>query len=169
MTKKFHITALHADNTPYRWWESEQELFKSNTLVTRNKIGDLVYEPDGQWEMNYFSRAFYWTDLPFNLLETYEVGGEPRKIYINIASPFQLKDNAGSYQDYELDVERRRGGSIEILDEEEFLDAISRYEFSESFVKECRVSLELAIKVAEQWEWSNDINSLREFRPKFKG
>ena len=67
------------------------------------------------------------------------------------------------WEDYELDVSKKRGGPTEILDEEEFIHAIEEYNYSNSFVDQCRRTLESAIAFAERWTWSNDSNNLREY------
>lgn len=163
MNRSIQITALRADHTPYRWWESVVEYDSSNLLITSNKARDFVYESNSEWQLNDDCRMYYWTDRPYNLMETYDSDGHPKMIYLNIASPIQFENSCGNYHDYELDVQRNRGCSVEVLDEDEFLTAIKKYKYSDSFVKECKASLALAIELAEQWKWSNDIYSLREF------
>lgn len=157
------IQALRSDRTPYRWWESKIEDAGSHCIITSNQIGDLVYEPEGHWKTKLHSRAYYWTDRPLNVIEVYSDSGEPVEIYINIASPFQVEGEKGSYIDYELDVSLKRGHPIEILDEDEFLAAIDKYGYTSTLVNECRSSLQSAIRLAERWPWTNDVNHLRYF------
>lgn len=160
--KDIRVTALRFDNTPYRWWQSEVEYESPNQLITLNRVGDLVYEAHSKWEMDNDCRMFYWTDRPYNLVETYDSNGDSKMIYINVASPIQIENDLGSYRDYDLDVVKKRGCSIKVLDEDEFLDAMNEFNYSEAFVKDCRESLECAISLAERWKWNNDIKNLRE-------
>jgi protein associated with RNAse G/E len=97
------------------------------------------------------------------MFEIYTTDGEPEEIYINIASPFTLDNKVGHYLDYELDMSKKKGQPIVILDEEEFVNATEYYNYSKNFVSECRKSLELAITLAERWEWRNTFLHLREF------
>ncbi|MCC2684051.1 MAG: hypothetical protein K0R75_950 [Paenibacillaceae bacterium] len=112
--------------------------------------------------MKFNSRAFYWANCNFNLIEIYDDRGDAMQVYINIASPFQLETMKLRYFDYELDVNKRKGHPTEILDEEEFIQAIDKYKYSDTFIRQCREALTSAIEFAERWEWRNHFGDLKE-------
>jgi protein associated with RNAse G/E len=153
---------MHADGKAYRWWQSGVEYVSSYCVVTRNKIGDTTYEPGVNWNMKFNSRAFYWANRNYNLIEIYDDLGEAAQIYINIASPFKLDTMQLSYFDYELDVSMKKGHPAEILDEDEFAQAIDEYQYSDNFVHLCREALATAVTLAEHWEWRNHFENLKE-------
>jgi protein associated with RNAse G/E len=157
-----NVTAMHTDETDYRWWKSEIEYKSLTCIVTRNKIGDITFEPSGNWIMKFDSRAYYWANRDHNLLEIYDELGDAMQIYMNIASPFQLETMQLRYFDYELDVNKRKGHPTEILDEDEFILAIDKYGYSDTFIRQCRKALTSAIELAEHWEWRNNFRELKE-------
>jgi hypothetical protein len=73
------------------------------------------------------------------------------EIYVNISSPVEIKDSEIRFTDYELDVSRNPPHAARIVDEDEFLEAVSRYGYSEDFQQACYQVAREAIQVATGW------------------
>jgi len=147
------VTARKADGTPYRWWEAEVESLGTNYVITRLEPGQVISEPNRTWVTKVYSRTFYWHDHLFNLTETYLRPGMPERLYVNIASPFEVRGSNLNYKDYELDVVKNYGSPAYVLDEDEFAAAVTRYGLEGRLVDECRRAVEEAQKVVNNWRW----------------
>lgn len=138
------------DGKLYRWWLTTVERVEDDRIVTVNRAGDRVHGPGGGWGMS-LSRAVYWLERPYNLVEMYLPSGALKQTYIHIASPASVEDGAICYQDHELDVVKRPGQPLRIMDEDEFDAAGIAYGYSPEFQQSCRAAVSEAMEVAANW------------------
>jgi len=86
-----------------------------------------------------------------NVLEAYAPDGRLLEIYVNVSSPAKIDDAQVTFTDHDLDVSRKPPREAVIEDEDEFLEAASRYGYSTAFQETCyRVARE-AIRLANDW------------------
>ncbi|GAC1464347.1 MAG: hypothetical protein NVS2B16_23430 [Chloroflexota bacterium] len=145
------VMALKADGQPYRRWKTVVESSGDDHIVTVSRIGDAVSGPCGGWRQRHDVRTFFWFERPYNLLEVYEDDGRLKQIYVNIASVPVLKDRTLIYTDYELDVVRRQGRPIRVVDEDEFIQAAQQFGYSHEFQKSCRRAVAEALHLVSRW------------------
>lgn len=145
------IRARKADGTCYRWWHAVVESSDAEGVVTLNRAGDRVNGPAGGWAMKHASRTTYWFSRPYNLAEVYQPDGSLKQIYIHIASPAELRDGTLIYVDHELDVVKRPGEELRIVDEDEFDQAAAQFGYSHEFKCSCRDAVDEAIDLASRW------------------
>lgn len=81
----------------------------------------------------------------------YAPDGTLHEIYVNIASPVRIEESRIWFVDYELDVSREPPHEARIVDEEEFLEALSRYGASQEFQQACYRAARQAMEVAGRW------------------
>jgi len=152
------MQAYKSDGTCYRWWTATVEAVEPDMVVVTTPPGHRLCDPDGGWESKYASRAYYWTDRWYSVLEVYlpDDSKHPQawalvEIYVNINSPVEIRNEQLCYTDYELDVSRELPGHARLVDEDEFQEAAIKYEYSAEFQQTCyRVASE-AIEVADNW------------------
>jgi protein associated with RNAse G/E len=70
-----------------------------------------------------------------------------------VASPARRSAEGIEYCDYELDVVKRVGQPPEVIDEDEFVAAISQYGYSAELQAECRRAVLEAVALVEGWRW----------------
>lgn len=153
--KKITVNATRYDGELYRWWEAIIEDISEDYIITVQELGQKVNDQGEVWETKVNTRSFYWTSKHYNLTESYSKDGQPLAIYVNIASPMKIIDSKLVYKDYELDILRKFGDeTVHILDEEEFYLASRRYNYSDSFIENCRNNLLVAIESVNNWTWT---------------
>lgn len=148
------IRALKSDGTVYRRWQSRVESCTADSVVTVNRVGDPVGGPCGGWAFKHATRTHYWTDRQYNLAEVYQPDGRLKQIYIHIASPACIDGDALSYTDLELDVVKRPGQPLRIVDQDEFDAACMQYGYSHELQCSCRQAVGEAVDLATRWRCS---------------
>lgn len=81
----------------------------------------------------------------------YRADGTLEEIYVDIASPVEIRDSATWFTDYELEVSRKPPHGARIEDEDEFREAVSRHGYSEDFQQACYDVAREAVEVANGW------------------
>lgn len=145
------VTALKSDGEPYRWWRAIVESVCESRMVTLTRIGDPVHGPGGGWTQRHHIRTFYWLNRPYNLMEVYEPDGRLKQIYIHIASAPIFYGHHLTYTDHELDVVRRHGQPVRVVDQDEFMAAAHRFGYSHEFQAACRKAVSEALTVCSRW------------------
>ncbi len=152
MQRMLTVVATKADGVWYRTWQAYVERLEENLLVTVGVPGSHVRDRErGSWVMKHYIRGHYWFDQPFNLLEVFTVDGALVEIYVNVASQPVLDGDRLTFADYELDVSIEGDGPPRILDEDEFVEAIERYDYSAEFQARCRAAVQAGLDLAVNW------------------
>jgi protein associated with RNAse G/E len=149
--ERVQVDAYKLDGTRYRWWHATVEAAGADKIVLVAPVGHRVEDAGGGWASEHAIRAFYWPDRWYSLLEVYAPDGTLQEIYVNIASPVRVEDGRIWFVDYELDVSREPPHEARIVDEEEFLEAVTRYEASQAFQQACYQAAREAMEVANLW------------------
>lgn len=149
---EIEVRACKSDGTVYRRWRTTVESVDVERIVTVNRAGDPVGGPAGGWVMKHANRTIYWFARPYNLSESYQPDGKLKQIYIHIASPARAEGRVLTYVDLELDVVRRPGQPLRIVDEDEFDEATAQYGYSPEFCGLCRQAVDEALDVAAHWQ-----------------
>jgi protein associated with RNAse G/E len=145
------VRAYKSDGTCYRWWYATVEAVETDRVVLVTSAGHRVEDVRGAWASPYAIRATYWLDRWYSLLEVYAPDGRLVEIYVNLGSPAEIEDSQIRFTDYELDVSRKPPDEARIVDEEEFLEAASKYGYSEAFQQACYELAREALGVANAW------------------
>jgi protein associated with RNAse G/E len=148
---RVHVRACKSDGTCYRWWTATVESAAPDELVLVTPVGHLIEDPNGNFVSGHALRSYYWPGKWYSLLEAYTPGGELVEIYVNISSPVQVTDSLVCFTDYELDVSRIPPGEAELMDEDEFQEAVLVYGYSEEFQQACYQVAAEAIDLANRW------------------
>jgi protein associated with RNAse G/E len=145
------VRAYKSDGTCYRWWTVTVEAVEEDKIVVITLPGHRVEGVAGAWTSRYAIRTHYWFERWYSLLEVYAPDGRLEEIYVNINSPVEIEDAQLRLTDYELDVSRRPPHEARIVDEDEFLEAASRYGYSEALQQTCYQAAREAVQVANRW------------------
>ena len=146
------VHACKTDGTVYRSWEAAVESISSNLLITIAPAGSSVFNIKGEdYPLVHHYRAYYWFDKFYNLLEVFEPDGRLVHIYINIASPPEFNDGVLSFKDHELDVSKVLPHPAKLVDEDEFIEAVVKYNYSPEFQDKMYAATREALELAENW------------------
>lgn len=146
------VHACKTDGTVYRSWRATVESVTSDLLVTVAPAGSSVFNIKGEdYPIQHHYRAYYWFDKFYNLLEVFEPDGSLVHIYINIASPPEFNDCVLSFKDHELDVSKVLPHPAKLVDEDEFTEAVVKYNYSPEFQDKMYAAAWEALKLAENW------------------
>jgi protein associated with RNAse G/E len=143
--------ALKADGDVYRSWYATVEAIEPNLIVTVAPAGSLALMKDGLHSIAHHLRSYYWLDKFYNLLEVFEPDGTLIQLYLNIASPPEITEDAISFKDHELDVLKVLPHEARIIDEDEFAEAIHKYNYSEEFQRKMYAAAHEALVIADNW------------------
>lgn len=147
-----HIHACKADEMVYRSWTAMIESVTTDSIVTIAPAGSSVFNIKGEdYPIVHHYRAHYWFDKSYNLLEIFHTGGELHHIYINIASPPTFENGIMSFKDYELDVSKVVPDAAHLVDEDEFAEAVVKYNYSQEFQEKMYAAAREALELAENW------------------
>ena len=102
--------------------------------------------------MQHHLRSFYWFDKCYNLIEVFDTDGVLIEIYINVASPPEFEDGIMSFKDHELDVTRHPPEPAELIDEDEFAEAVITYQYSREFQAKMYAAANEALELADHWK-----------------
>jgi protein associated with RNAse G/E len=149
--QQISVRALKADGTCYRWWQAAVEAVEPARVVLVTPPGHRVESLQGGWTSANAVRTYYWLKRWYSLLEVYTPAGELVEVYVNINSPAEISSTALSFTDYELDVQRLAGDEARLLDEDEFLEAATRYNYSAELQQTCYQAAAEAMELANGW------------------
>lgn len=93
---------------------------------------------------------YCWFGRWFNLLEIIDPDGNLLELYAHIASPVTLGTDGVSYIDYELDVSKT-DGPAQLVDEDEFAEAVGRYGYSSELQARCYAAAAEALTLVKRW------------------
>ncbi len=146
--------ACKTDGTIYRSWHTTIESVNTDSIVTISPEGSMVIDKTklGDHPIKHHLRSYYWFDKFYNLIEVFDVNGELVQIYINIASLPEFANREVSFKDHELDVVRDIPGTAKIVDEDEFAEAVLKYQYSEEFQKSMYQAAHEALALADHWK-----------------
>jgi protein associated with RNAse G/E len=145
------IRALKACGNCYRWWPAFVESVEGGRIITMSRVGHAVRGPKGGWISKFDTRGVYWLDRPYNLIELYLPDGTLKQVYIHIASPARIEADEIIYTDHELDIVRRPGERIRVVDQGEFEVACSEYGYTPQFQSACKQAVSEAMHLAATW------------------
>jgi protein associated with RNAse G/E len=151
--EKIPVKAFKADGTCYRSWSATIDEIGPDYLITLAPVGDPVTDlARGIWNIHFALRSYYWFDKPYNLLEVFSPDGELAEIYINVASKPEIKEGILCFTDHELDVSRKPPLDAIIIDEDEFAEAIQKYNYSLDFQNEAYRIARECVEIANHWQ-----------------
>jgi len=145
------VRAFKADGTCYRTWLTMLEDVRGDLVVTFSPPGHWVDDITGGWISKSAIRAYYWPGRMYSLLEVFSAGEILKEIYVNIQSPIVMTDSEITFTDYELDISRVMPGDAVVVDEDEFLQAVTRYRYPVELQVACYLAAAEARDLANNW------------------
>lgn len=156
-----HVQVLKEGGRPFRSWITVVEHVDRERLVTWNPPGHIVrttLRPEAggeprvrEWHSPWGIRNIFWPGRPYNLLEVYHPDGRLEELYVHVASPPALARRRVTWTDYELDVVLQPGGEPQIIDEDEFAEAVLVYGYSPGFQDTCYQIARTAAALLRTW------------------
>lgn len=124
----------------------------ADSIVTVSPLGsEMVDRKRGNIRIGHTMRSYYWFDKFYNLIELFDAQGNLVQIYINIASPPYPEEWGLCFKDYELDVFKYSSNPAELIDEDEFAEAVIIYQYTKEFQEQMYSVAEEALEVANRW------------------
>lgn len=148
---RIRVRALKADGYVYRKWTATVESIEPNLIVTVAPAGSLIWTKGKTRPLPHHLRSYYWLDKFYNLLEVFAPDGALVEIYLNVASPPEVRDRLIAFKDHELDVSKVLPAEARIVDEDEFAEAIDVYHYSQEFQAQMYAVAHEALEIAERW------------------
>lgn len=148
---EIRINACKADGSLYREWPALVESIEPNLIVTVAPVGTLIVSKGRRHKAAYRMRGYYWLDRFYNLFEIFRPVGGLVEIYLNIASPPEVSGDVISFKDHELDVSKVLPDKAKIVDEDEFAEAIGKYNYTKEFQEKMYAIAREGLEIADNW------------------
>jgi uncharacterized protein len=129
---------LRDEYEAYRYAEDAEKIIvfaPPGTLSFSQKKGTWEAAPDGLLEY-YFKQKWY------NVWHICEQNSGINHIYANITMPATLQDNVLTWIDLDLDLRVHLDGSLELLDEDEFVENSVRFAYPPSVIEQARAAVD---------------------------
>lgn len=124
----------------------------ADSIVTVSPIGSEMYDRKrGNIRIGHTMRSHYWFDKFYNLIELFDAQDNLDYLYINIASPPYPEAGGLCFKDYELDVFKYSFSPAELIDEDEFAEAVITYQYTKEFQEQMYSVAEEALELANRW------------------
>jgi hypothetical protein len=150
---RIQVCACKVDGSVYRSWHTTIETMDTDSIVTVSPIGsEMQDQKRGNIRIGHAMRSYYWFDKYYNLIELFDTQGNLAQVYINIASPPYLEEGSLCFKDYELDVFKYSPGPAELLDEDEFAEAVITYQYTKEFQEHMYSTAHEALELANHWQ-----------------
>lgn len=131
----------------------------SDTVVLLQPPGTLEYSArTQQWEaMTDGLLLLFFTNRWYNVWHIADQRSHFNRIYANIALPAHwLDDNTLEWIDLDLDIRVHMDGSLELLDEDEFLENQQRFAYPSQVVAQARAAAQAALDLCERQRYPFD-------------
>jgi protein associated with RNAse G/E len=149
---RIQVHACKADGKVYRYWTAVIEYVSPELVITIGQAGSPMFNAEGGiFHIEHHLRAYYWFGKFYNLIEVFEPGGDLIEVYINIASPPEWTNGTLKFKDHELDVSKYPPKPAEIIDEDEFAEAVMKYNYPVAFQEQMYAAAREALEIAENW------------------
>lgn len=147
------VRARKADGSIYRSWSAVVETVGAERVVTIAPAGSPMQDRlRGTLLIRHALRSYYWVEQLYNLIEVFDPRGSLIQIYVNIASPPRFVDGGLDFVDHELDVTRLLPGPAQIVDQDEFAEAVLLYGYTREFQDRAWEAARRAVHLADHWQ-----------------
>ncbi len=150
------LRATKFDGAPH--WEQQINVQSDDgeMLVAGCRAGTRIHTSRGEFRSQYESRAYFWRDRWYNVIQLSRPGAGTVLWYCNVTTPMRLEDDQITYVDLDLDVTVRPGGCIELLDSDEFEAHQWKYRYPKEVVERAREAVGEVASLARRSEFPFD-------------
>ena len=124
-------------------WIQRLQVLSDDGLLLRAhaSAGAPIFTSRGEFRSRYESFVHFWRDRWYNVFRLAEPGEETALWYCNVTTPPELDGGEIRYIDLDLDVTVRAGGTIELLDADEFEEHRLKYGYPEDVVEHAQAAV----------------------------
>jgi protein associated with RNAse G/E len=148
--RRIHVCSTKYDGSPHWEYDSWFVSEAGPLLVTQDFAGQPYQTWKGPHTEPYDVRNHFWTDRWFNVMRCDHPGGGLDLWYCNVTTPAQFDGETVRYVDLDLDVVLRADGTIEVLDEDEFLDNGRRMAYPLDVIDQARAAVDELLSLARK-------------------
>jgi len=145
--RPIQVRVTNYDGSPHRAHPAYLVLEKDGLIVTQTFAGLEIETPRGNWVDPWDTRGYFWPDRYFTVVRLDNPHGKGLYgFYCDIATPPEFDGANLHYVDLQIDVRvyAEPGGALryEVKDEDEFEDAVLKYGYSASLVRDAWAAVE---------------------------
>ena len=124
-------------------WIQRLRVLSDDGLLLRAhaSAGAPIFTSRGEFRSRYESFVHFWRDRWYNVFRLAEPGEETALWYCNVTTPPELEGGEIRYIDLDLDVTVRAGGTIELLDADEFEEHRLKYGYPQDVVEHAQAAV----------------------------
>jgi hypothetical protein len=158
---------VHVVSTKYdgsRHWEFDSFFVaeRGPLLVTHNFAGQELTNPRGKWRTPFDTRNHFWSDRWYNVMRNDRPrAGGLEYWYCNVTTPARYDGETVRYIDLDLDVRVFADGTLEVLDEDEFLEHSVRMGYPPDVIEEARRAVDELIALARGAQFPFDLKAVQ--------
>jgi|GEM_PF-314546 len=123
-----HLQARKPGGGPHQSWSSNLILQSSDWIITHSAYRTPVrhHTKDLTYVMQHSNVGIFNTKEYYNVFIDFHNDGRFKMLYVNVATPAELKGGVLSWTDLYLDIIRMPDGQAELVDQDEFDEAIAK-------------------------------------------
>ena len=131
--------------------------YDGSLLQAHSPAGSPIFTSRGEFRSRYDSYAHFWQDRWYNVFRLAEPGAETALWYCNVTTPPEFGDGEIRYIDLDLDVTVRAGGTIELLDVDEFEEHRLEYGYPPDVVAQAQAAAGELSTLAQRHQFPFDL------------
>ena len=147
--RSIRVRSTKYDGSFHWQFDSWLVLERGSLLVTSNFAGQEMQNWKGPWVTPYDVRNHFWSDRWYNVMRCeLPHGGGLHSWYCNVTTPAEYDGENLHYADLDLDVHVFPDGTIEVLDEDEFLENSARMGYPPEVIDQARRAVDELLDLA---------------------
>ncbi len=161
------IISYKHDGSLHRKWEKGFVLEDNDEYIITAAKRNHIDEPGGKdWYSNEPSISIFSKTDWYNVICMFKKSGI--SYYCNISSPCLVEDGCIKYIDYDLDTKKFTDGKIKVLDETEYKNNKTKYQYSNELDKVLHYTLKKMKKLMEDEVFPFDDEIVRRYYAVFQ-
>ena len=147
--RPIHVVSTKYDGSPHWEFDSFFVLEDGPLLIATNFAGQELHNKAGLWHSPFDVRNHFWQDRWYNVMrcDRPKAGGL-EYWYCNVTTPVLYDGETVRYIDLDLDVRIHADGTIELLDEDEFLEHSALMGYPPDVIEQARSAADELVALA---------------------
>ncbi len=152
--RAIHVVSTKYDGSVHWEFDSFYIAELGSLLITTNFAGQELTTSDGPWTTPFDTRNHFWSDRWYNIMRCDRPrAGGLEYWYCNVTTPAQYDGETVRYIDLDLDVRVFADGTLEVLDEDEFLEHSARMGYPRDVIEQARRAVDELVALARSGQF----------------
>ena len=144
------LRSTKINGAPHFEWTCRVIDASPDAVVLSQTAGTPIQTWKEVWIPDYDARIYFWRDVWFNVIQSWNADGSLSGYYCNIITPARIAGDELHWDDLDVDVSVRGDGTYRILDEDEWAHNVERLRYAPELVAHARRAMDELITSVER-------------------